>query len=76
MTFSCKAVHFKFKVKAIGHLSAEENISHAKILSEFLEQTIEVPANRVLIHFHNLEPHEVGLKGTTIQELRKPSSKN
>ncbi|KAI1715165.1 macrophage migration inhibitory factor (MIF) domain-containing protein [Ditylenchus destructor] len=57
-------------VKAVGFLSAEENIEHAKVISDFVESSLGVPSRRTLIHFENLQPHEVGIAGTTVAVLR------
>jgi hypothetical protein len=64
--------NFCIQVKAIGHLSAEENVVHAKRITDFLtghfaEQKLE--PGRVLIHFQNLERYEVAKNGTTVQIL-------
>ncbi|KAI1732954.1 macrophage migration inhibitory factor (MIF) domain-containing protein [Ditylenchus destructor] len=57
-------------VKAVGFLSAEENIEHAKVISDFVESSLGVPSKRTLIHFENLQPQEVAIAGTTVAVIR------
>lgn len=59
-------------IKAIGHLNAQENVVHAKLITDFLTAQFPngvIEPSHVLIHFQNLEKHEVAKNGTTVEML-------
>ncbi|KAH7720402.1 CBN-MIF-2 protein [Aphelenchoides avenae] len=56
-------------IRSIGYLGPQENAEYARIISEYLEQTLGVTSDRLFIHFHDLQPHEVGRWGVTVNNL-------
>jgi hypothetical protein len=64
-----KNVIEKIKIKSIGNLNAEENVVHAKRVTDFITGCLPVEPSRVLIHFENLQRHEVAKNGISIQAM-------
>ncbi|PAV59254.1 hypothetical protein WR25_09897 [Diploscapter pachys] len=74
-------------IRSIGKVSAEENIKHMKRITEFYSQQLGLPAekliltsisfafiyykNQVFVNFVDLQPHCVGINGTTVAEAFK-----
>jgi hypothetical protein len=65
-----KRINFlNFQLKSIGRLEPDQNVAHTKAICAFFNQELGLPPARVLIHFENLETHEVGYQGTTVKAL-------
>ncbi|XP_060946475.1 D-dopachrome decarboxylase [Limanda limanda] len=57
-------------VSAIGVTdSAEKNKEHSGKIFEFLTRELGLTEDRIVIQFHELQPHQVGKKGTVMSFL-------
>ncbi|XP_029363872.1 D-dopachrome decarboxylase isoform X1 [Echeneis naucrates] len=57
-------------VSAIGVTdTAEKNKAHSAKMFEFLTKELGLTEDRIVIQFHELQPHQVGKKGTVMSFL-------
>ncbi|EYC32384.1 hypothetical protein Y032_0003g1541 [Ancylostoma ceylanicum] len=54
------------KVESIFSLSADDNIRHSQKITQFCEDTLKLPKDRVIITYFDLQPTHVGFNGTTV----------
>ncbi|KAL6743055.1 hypothetical protein Aduo_016140 [Ancylostoma duodenale] len=54
------------KVESIGALSADDNIRHTQKITQFCQDTLKLPKDKVIITYFDLQPIHVGFNGTTV----------
>ncbi|XP_049872632.1 MIF-like protein mif-2 [Pectinophora gossypiella] len=58
-------------LESIGNLGVDKNHLISKELSQFIEKELGVQPNRFLVTFYDLEAHNVGVAGTTVNNIGK-----
>ncbi|RCN42492.1 macrophage migration inhibitory factor [Ancylostoma caninum] len=54
------------KVESLGSLSADDNIRHSQKITQFCQDTLKLPKDKVIITYFDLQPIHVGFNGTTV----------
>ncbi|KAE9548946.1 hypothetical protein FO519_007852 [Halicephalobus sp. NKZ332] len=57
------------EIKAVGIFNPVSNAEFSQKISEHLSEEIQIPPQRILIEFIDLNPSFVGKAGTTIEKL-------
>merc|ERR1712002_1267057 len=54
---------------SIGQLGPEMNLKHSKALVDVVNTKLDIPKDRLYIHFQDAKPSEVGWNETTFQTI-------
>ncbi|KAJ1374211.1 hypothetical protein KIN20_036844, partial [Parelaphostrongylus tenuis] len=58
------------KVESIGALSSDDTIRHTQKITNFCQEVLKVPKEKVIISYYDLAPDKVGVNGSTVAATR------